>query len=106
MWRSNTLWPSWFSPSVARRLAPPGAASVDQLIGRQGQELVERVAQRHVRKKLDRLLEAAAVERLGADFALDPLHLTLERLAEHGRRRLAAIVELGLEMQPLPDLGA
>src|ERR1700690_526581 len=105
MWRPNRLWPSWFSPSLARRLPPPGA-SVDQLIGRQGQDLVERIAERHVREERDRLLEAAAVERLGADLALDPLHLALERFAEQGGRRLAAVVELGLEMQPLPDLSA
>ena len=62
--------------------------------------------ERHVREQLDRLLEAAAVEGLGADLALDPLHLALERVAEHRRRHLAAVVELRLEMQPLPDLGA
>ena len=51
-------------------------------------------------------LEAAAVERLGPDLALDPLHLALERVAEHRGRHFAAVVELGLEVDPLPDLGA
>ena len=37
---------------------------------------------------------------------LDLLHLVVERVAKQVRRHLAAVVELGLQMQPLPDLGA
>src|SRR6202453_3735466 len=106
MWRSNTLWPLCSLLSCSSARPTQGAASVDQLVGRQGEEPVERTAERHVGEQLSRLRKTAAVERLGADLALDPLHLALERVAEHGRRRLAPVVELGLEMQPLPDLSA
>src|SRR6185437_14816494 len=85
---------------------PAQARLVDQPVGRERQELLERVGERHVREERNGLLEAAAVERLAPDLAPDPLHLALERVAEKRRRDLAAVVELSLEMEPLPDLGA
>src|ERR1700734_1329455 len=100
MWRPNTPWPSCFLLGLLPGPSFSGADLVDQAIGREGQELVKRVVERHVREQRNRLLEAAAVERLRPDLALDPLHLAGERLAEHRRRHVAAVVELRLEMQP------
>src|SRR6185437_8984820 len=81
------------APRAPRALPSGGGGLVDQPVGRKRQELLERVGERHVREQSDRLLEAAAVEGLGADLAPDPLHLPRERVAEQRRRYLTAVVE-------------
>src|SRR5205085_11422236 len=77
----------------AARRARTGRASVDQLIGRQGEEVDELVGERNLRKEPAGVLGVWPVELLSCDEFADEL----------GGHRLAGI-DRDAAVYPLPDL--
>src|SRR5208337_2659641 len=102
--RRSEAVPNRVRPRSASAATTPPQLSIDQPISRQRQKLLELVGEGHVREEPDRLGEASALERSGANLRLDALHLARERSPEHVGGDLAAVVELRPEVNPLPDL--